>query len=221
MRILVADDHPLYREAVRTQIERMFAGAIVDEAASLSEALAVARAEASALDLILLDFHMPGMSLNAVPDIVKSLPHVPIAVISGVAEPADIRATIRAGARGFLPKTATGRHFEHAIQLLLAGGTSVPAEMLLDPPDEAENSAAASAGQPGTVAPDPPWLVMLTTREMEVLREAGRGLSNKEIGRRLDLAESTVKLHLRGIFRKTGAHSRSEVAVMASKAGLL
>jgi DNA-binding NarL/FixJ family response regulator len=134
---------------------------------------------------------------------------VPIAVVSGTANSADVRAVIQAGAHGFIPKTASGPHLQHALQLLMAGGTSVPADFLL--PEKPES---------GTEVPSVPWLALLTTRELEVLRGVARGLSNKQIGRELDLAEVTIKLHLRTIFRKVGARTRSEAAVIATKANI-
>jgi DNA-binding NarL/FixJ family response regulator len=114
---------------------------------------------------------------------------------------------LQAGARGFLPKTATPEQFNHTIHMILAGGTSVPAEMML----------------PAANAPDgaPAWLASLTPRENDVLRAAARGLSNKEIARELDLAEVTIKLHLSAIFRKMGVRSRTEAAMLAAKTGFL
>lgn len=165
-------------------------------------------------DLFLIDFHMPGMSLAALSRLAQIHPNVPIAVISGTADAADVRSTIQAGARGFIPKTASGTHLAHAIELLLAGGTSVPADLMLAP------------SEPGKRAPDndlltrPDWLTGLTARELDVLKAVTRGLSNKEVGRELGLAEVTIKLHLRSIFRKMGARSRSDAAVIATKAGV-
>jgi DNA-binding NarL/FixJ family response regulator len=120
-----------------------------------------------------------------------------------------MRAAIRMGAKGFISKTANAEHIEHAIQLILAGGTSVPADAF----------ASTTVSQPGA-SPVPDWLERLSPREKEVLTAVARGISNKQIGRELDLAEVTVKLHLRAIFRKTGVHTRSEAAVLATKAGL-
>jgi len=207
-RILVADDHPLYREAVSAQVRRLYPHAAVDETASLDEALALVEGTNAAFDLFLFDIQMPGMSEAAVRRLVADFPSTPVAVMSGIANTDVIRAHIRAGARGFVPKTATGEHFARAIQLLLAGGTSVPVDILQAPEGrDARNGAA-------------PWLAQLTPRELEVLKATARGLSNKEIGREMNLAEVTVKLHLRSIFRKIGARSRADAAVIATKAGI-
>jgi two-component system, NarL family, nitrate/nitrite response regulator NarL len=212
MKILVADDHPLYREAVRVQLERLFNPVLVFEVPSLEEAAAAASGADAPFDLFLIDFHMPGMSLGALSRLAQTNPGVPIAVISGTADAGDVRAAIQAGARGFIPKTASGTHLAHAVELLLAGGTSVPADLMLAPGDESKDVAGAEAR--------PDWLTGLTGRELDVLKAVTRGLSNKEVGRELGLAEVTIKLHLRSIFRKMGARSRSDAAVIATKAGV-
>lgn len=215
MRVLIADDHPLYREALRAQIERLFPDSTVDEVASFDEVMRRGRAPDVAYGLFLVDFHMPGMSANGLRELAQTFPDVPIAVISGTADAADVRTVVQAGVRGFIPKTASGTHLMHALQLLLAGGTSVPADFL--------RAGGSDAGAPSdfvSTAGAPAWLSALTSRESDVLKRVARGLSNKEIGRELGLAEITIKLHMRNVFRKIGARSRSEAAVMATKANL-
>lgn len=206
MKILVADDHPLYRDAAATQLRRLYPHATVEEAASLAEASAVVRNGKGAYDLFLVDFHMPGVSVEAIGNLAAKFPETPIAIISGTANRDDVRSAIASGARGFVPKTATADQFSSAIAMLLAGGTSVPAEFL-QPEREAQESG-------------PAWLALLSPRELQVLKAVARGISNKEIARELGLAEVTVKLHLSAVFRKTGAHSRAEAAVLATKAGI-
>jgi DNA-binding NarL/FixJ family response regulator len=193
----------LYRDAAVEQIRRLFSQAQIDQVSSLGELQALAAQPELAFNLFLVDFHMPGMSVDALGKLVGEYPQIPIAVISGTAQRADVRAVLQAGARGFIPKTATGEQLAHALQLLLSGGTSVPADMFFD--DGAQDAAG--------------WQGLLTQREQDVLRGVARGLSNKEIARELNLAEVTIKLHLRGVFRKMGARSRSDAAVMATKAG--
>jgi DNA-binding NarL/FixJ family response regulator len=211
MRILIADDHPLYREAASTQISRLFKDAVVEEASTIDELRELADGPGAPVDLFLIDFNMPGMSIGAIELLVDRFPNTPIAVISGTAQKSDIRAAVEAGARGFIPKTATGDYLAHALKLMLAGGTSVPTELLF-------NGPVSESAIPDDTAP--PWLSLLTPRERDVLVRVARGLSNKEIGRELSLAEVTIKLHLRSLFRKMGARSRADAAVMAAKAGL-
>lgn len=229
MRILIADDHPLYREAIRGRLERLFPDSDIVEAASLDEAMALAHRADGVFDLFLVDFHMPGMSLQTLPILLEAFPGVPVAVVSGTANASDVRAIIQAGARGFLPKTATGQYMASAIELLLAGGTSVPADLLLDwvtseGPEPIKTDLGFAPAPRAALFPEggaeADRLGQLTVREMEVLKAVARGLSNKEIGRELDLAEVTIKLHLRGVFRKIGARTRSEAAVIATKAGV-
>ena len=205
MRVLIADDHPLYREAVARQIMRLLPDATVEEAASMEEAAAIA--DAVRPGLFVFDYYMPGMSPAAVMQLTEKFPDVPILVLSGGASSSEVQAVLQAGARGFLPKTATPEQFTHTIHLLLAGGTSVPPEVLL-------SSGRVPEGAPA-------WLTALTPRETDVLRATARGLSNKEIARELELAEVTIKLHLSAIFRKMGVRSRTEAAMMAAKTGVL
>jgi DNA-binding NarL/FixJ family response regulator len=203
MRVVVADDHPLYRDAAVQQIQRLFPEAEADQVSSLDE-LRTLTGQGAPFSLFLVDLHMPGMSVDALGQLTRDFPQTPVAVISGTAQRAEIRAVLQAGAKGFIPKTATGEHLAHALKILLAGGTSVPADLFLD------ETGSAQSGF---------WGDLLTQRERDVLRGVARGLSNKEIARELHLAEVTVKLHLRGVFRKMGARSRADAAVMATKEG--
>jgi len=209
MKVIVADDHPLYREAVAEQVQRLFPDAQVIQTASLDEATLLARQAPQDFGLFLIDYHMPGVSIDAITDLVKQFPDTPLAVISGTAQPSDVLAAIRSGAHGYIPKTATSEYLAHALNLLLAGGTSVPAEILLGENEQQSGLEGKAVG----------WLALLTQRERDVLKGVVRGLSNKEIGRELNLAEVTIKLHLRGVFRKMNARSRADAAVIATKAG--
>ncbi|HEY4075528.1 MAG TPA: response regulator transcription factor [Rhizomicrobium sp.] len=203
MRILIADNQPLYREAVSKQVKRLFADALIEHAPSLAEALLVARGFRP--DLFVFDFDTPDMSVMQVSEIRSIFPDIPILVLSGRKDTHDGPALVHAGVRGLLPKSATIAQFSHAVQMLLAGGTIVPTYMLTD---------QANAGDVSS------RLAVLTPREMVVLRATARGLSNKEIARELDLAEVTVKLHLSSVFRKTGARSRMEASILVWEAGV-
>ena len=214
MRFLIADDHPLYREALRAQIERLFHMSTVDEVSSITELLAKFGDAGDVFSLLLLDLFMPGMSPDAVRDLTARFPGVPIAVISGTAGRAAIRECIEAGARGFIPKTATGEHFAHAIQLLLSGGTTIPAHALLSETRDAMDSGV------NTMAASENWISTLNARELAVLRGVACGHSNKQIARDLGIAEVTVKVQLRVLFRKIGVNRRAQVAVAASRAGI-
>jgi DNA-binding NarL/FixJ family response regulator len=209
LRFVIADDHPLYLEALQGQIERNFPQAQVRGAKSLDDALALL-AEDSA-DLVMLDLSMPGMDgLAGVSRAVAAAGSTPVVIMSGVAGSAEVRACVEAGAKGFLPKTLDGKVFTSAIMLVSAGGTYVPAEFVSAPVAPAKEEAA---GAPGSGS--------FTPREMEVLTLIVSGASNKEIARHLDLQEVTVKLHLTRIFQKMGVKNRSHAAVLAVRSGLV
>jgi len=205
IRVLIADSHPLYREAVAQQIMQFYPAATVTEASSLNQAVALARRNRPGLFII--NYNLHGTSVDAIAAVAGEFASVPILVVADAASAAEVQAIIRAGVQGYVPKTATREQFIHTIHMLLAGGTSVPAEMLL-----AEDDVPYQT---------PSWLALLTRRETDVLRAAMRGLSNKEIARELALAEVTVKFHLSGIFRKMNARSRTEAAMLATRAGIV
>ncbi len=218
MRILIADDHPLYREALRARIERLFPEAAVTEFSSFEDVVSLGNKDENPYELFLLDFHMPGMSIDALKKLAAAYAGVPIAVISGTASAADVRSVVQAGVQGFIPKSATGKHLMHALQMLLEGGTSMPTDFVVS--GDTVSASREDRGWTVRGSPSPPWLALLSKRELDVLLGVARGLSNKEIARELGLAEVTVKLHLQGVFRKIGARSRSEAAVIATKANL-
>jgi DNA-binding NarL/FixJ family response regulator len=203
IRVLIADDHPLYRGEVAREIVKFYPGATVAEASTLEQAMTLARVSHTAL--FIFNYSMPGMSAEAIATVAGEFYGAPILVVADHASATEVQAIIRSGAHGYLPKTATREQLTHTIHMLLAGGTSVPAELIF-PNEEPE--------QP------PAWLATLTPRETDVLRAATRGLSNKEIARELELAEVTVKFHLSAIFRKMNARSRTEAAMLATRAGI-
>lgn len=215
MRAIIADDHPLYREAVGLRLQRQQGGAEITEVGKLDELMALAGTDAASAELILLDLRMPGMEGGgSVAQVVAAFPDSAVVLVSGAAGYDDIHQAIDAGARGFLPKTLSSKHFAGAVSMILAGGTFLPAETLLmnGPPPPAplkQNGAEAM------VAAD------LTTRQQQVLVQLAAGATNKEIGRNLDIAEVTVKLHIRQILRKINARNRAEAASIATRAGLI
>jgi two-component system, NarL family, nitrate/nitrite response regulator NarL len=213
MQVIVADDHPLYREAVRLRLERLLPNAGITEVGSLDELLAQAR-EAPPFDLVLLDLYMPGTEPRpGVAAVLAAMQGVPIALMSGHASGDEVRQAIAAGARGFLPKTMSSDLFAMAISMILAGGTYLPAETL-------QTVRAGRSDNNGSMD-DSALNGVLSPRERQVLVRLATGASNKEIGRELNLAEVTVKLHVRQILRKIKARNRSEAASMATRAGLI
>jgi two-component system nitrate/nitrite response regulator NarL len=204
MRILLADDHPLFAEALQTLIERAIPASSLTVVGNL-DAAHRALAVPPRYDLAILDLHMPGGGgLAGIERILAGFPDTPLMVISGSATPHEVGRAIELGAKGFLPKTLSSGVLAAALQLVAAGGTYVPADY----------------AQPGRVAPREA-VGHLTPRETEVLALLAGGRSNKEIGRALELQEITVKLHVRNIFRKLGVRNRVEAANAAARLDLL
>ncbi|PWC41920.1 response regulator transcription factor [Azospirillum sp. TSO22-1] len=202
MRALIVDDHPLYLDAARSHLERTFPGAEIVEARTFEAALEQART-GGPFDLVLLDFWMPGAGGGAsVARMVAAAAGASVAVMSGGATPADVGACIAAGAKGFLPKTLDAPMFAAAVNMILIGGTYVPAEFA-GPAAPPAGAATAADGRE------------LSARETEVLEMIVAGASNKEIARKLEIQEVTVKLHANRIFNKLGVRNRAQAAVKA------
>ena len=219
MKLLVADDHTLFRDALVQYIERAEPDAkitVAKDFPSVMEALT----KDSEQDLILLDLKMPGMNgMEGFKQVHNKYPTVPLALMSGVAEQKDVKAAIDMGAVGYFPKTLTGKALLKAIQLVLTGEKFIPFET--------DSSAIMSSYYDDRKGPNGINIftqnandVNLTPREKEVLGYLGRGVSNKEIANALGLQLVTVKLHVRGVCRKLNAKNRTQAALKAKEMGL-
>src|SRR4051812_7348331 len=188
MKILIVDDHPLIREALRSVLGTLDNELEVIEAGDCTQALEAA-ARNPDLGLILLDIHLPGMSgLDALGSFRTQHPGIPVVVMSGAENRDDVMRAIDGGAMGFLPKSQPSRVMINALRLVLAGGVYLPVEMLAMP---APGSApAASSAAPAKAPAD----IGLTGRQSEVLALLVQGKPNKIICRELGLAEGTVKI---------------------------
>lgn len=214
MRVIVADDHPLYREALSTRVARLFPSAEIVTAASFGEVSRLLT-EGARFDLVLVDLWMPGFGPGpAIGELVAACAPAPVILTSGDATSDDVRLAVTRGVKGFLPKTMPPNQLDAALSLLAAGGTYLPTEIL---------GAVATAADTPTRSDQALRLRLaesLTPREQEVLEHLASGRSNKEIGRDIGLSEITIKLHVRQILRKLGARNRSEAASIATRAGI-
>ena len=221
MKLLLADDHTLFRDALSQYLERAEPGAEIIRARDLHEVFSTLKSmEGGAPDLILLDLRMPGMSgLEGFRRLREQYPAIPIALMSGIAEPDDVRQAMALGAVGYFPKTLSGRALVKAIQLVLTGEKYLPV-------DPESNSLMPSYYSNGNRAQSPtvagvPERMQMTPREQEVLTYLVQGHTNKDIARALDLQVVTIKLHVRGICRKLGAANRTQAALRARELGLV
>ena len=226
MEILVIDDHPLIVQAITSVIQTLQYETVVLSVDSV-EAIDMAGVRASP-HLVLLDLALPGISgLFALQAVRQRFPQSPIVIFSATQDAQTIASALRAGARGFIPKTSRYRVLADALRTVIAGGTYVPPDIpeLGDAirsgavgspaPGESYDSAMARGPMPSS-ALDPiadPGAV-LTTRQRQIVGLFADGLSNKEISRRLGISTNTVKSHISVIFRALGVSNRAQVVAV-------
>lgn len=209
MRILFADDHPLFREGVKPVLRKLGERVEILEANDYPGAFALASRHAD-LDLALLDLCMPGMAgIDGVTRFRITFPKVPVVVLSAVEEAEDIQALLANGALGYICKSSTSELIQTALQLVLAGGVYVPPSILQQ----------RDGGELLTLTLDSGRHAHLTRRQVAVLRELAKGHSNKQIADILQVTEGTVKVHMTGIFRLLGVTNRTEAVLLAQKMG--
>jgi DNA-binding NarL/FixJ family response regulator len=200
---IVADDHPLFRNALRQTIAPYFAGVIV-EAATLNEAGAAIEA-ADEPDLVLFDLSMPGArGFSGLMYLRAQYPAVPVCVVSATEDAGTIRRAIALGAAGFVPKSSPPAKIREAIAAILAGGTWVPAGV---DPDE-------GLGEEGGLAAR---LRSLTPQQLRVLMMMAEGLLNKQIAHELGVSEATVKAHVSAVLQKLGVENRTKAVLAAGR----
>lgn len=211
--VLLVDDHTLFRSGVRSLLQRNPRFTVVGEASDGVDG--VKRAMQFKPDVILLDLHMPGMTgVETLQLILQGWPEAAVIMLTVSEEGEDLAAALQAGARGYLIKNIDADYLVRAIERA-AAGESVLAESMT------AKLMAQLQKQREPKAPAPPSeLDKLTPREREILACLARGESNKLIARVLDLAESTVKIHVQNILKKLGLSSRVQAAVFAVEQGL-
>jgi len=203
MRILLADDHHLVREAIATYLTRAAPDIACVEAADLQrvrERLAVD----PDFDLIILDYRMPGMNgLAGLDEVRAMLPQARVAIMSGAMDGSEAERALERGAAGVIMKNLRGTALLSALRLMVAGETYVPVGVV---------NATRHASRPA--------LGNLTPREMDCIEQLVRGSPNREIAQRLAISEITVKLHLNSAFKKLGARNRSDAVRIAMLQGM-
>ena len=214
MRVLLIDDHAL----VRKGIEELLQSRGVQVVASVSSGEeGVRRARELSSDVILLDVKMPGMNgVETLKQLRASGVRTPVVMLTMSREDADLRAALRAGAQGYLLKDMESEELVPALEAALRGDNVVAREMV----GALAGLVRGSAGPAQEARPAAAPFADLTPRELEILEHVAMGLSNKMIARALDIADGTVKLHVKAILRKLGMRSRVEAAVAAVEHGL-
>ena len=204
-RLVIADDHPLFRGALREAVTGLFAGADIGEAGSFDD-VAKLLERGGEVDLILLDLSMPGVrGFSGLMYLRAQYPSVPIVVVSANDDPAVIRRCLDLGTSGFIPKTLGTDEMRVAIKRVLDGGVCTPPDVDLD--------AGADAETAGLMA----RLTSLTPQQVRVLMMLSEGLLNKQIAYELSVSEATVKAHVSAILQKLGVDSRTQAVIAAAK----
>lgn len=209
-KILIADDHPLFREAITNVIEKSFPGCETLETEDLDSALSLTQ-EHDELDLILLDLNMPGMNgLNGLITLRNEAPTVPVVIVSAEEDKQIVLQAITYGAVGFITKSSPREQMTEALTQILAGNVYLPSDIIRSAqPDNRRHTRKDENQIP------PELLSSLTRRQLLVLERMSKGESNKQIAYNLNIAETTVKAHVSAILRKLNVHNRIQAVLSA------
>ena len=203
--IIIVDDHPLFRDAMKLSLGPALPGTLIEEAASLDEVSARLGTD-SDCDLVLLDLKMPGVQgLSGLAYLRAQFPGVPVAIVSGQEEPAIMRRALALGAAGFIPKSTPADLIREAVKAILAGEIWAPAAVSEPTAEEREIDDLSKR------------LATLTPQQVRVLMMLREGLLNKQIAYALDVSEATVKAHVSAILLKLNVDSRTQAVIAASK----
>ncbi|MGB0947973.1 MAG: response regulator [Pseudoalteromonas marina] len=206
-KFLVADDHPLVRDAIVNIIGLKFPGSTAYETEDIESTLALVN-QTGEIDLILLDLNMPGMSgLNGLLDLRNECPTTPIAIISAEQDKQKILQTLSYGAVGFIAKSSSKDIIGEAIDNVLAGNVYLPPDIMRSQVDTSTKKEFEAL---------PENIALLTRRELIVLKHLITGETNKQIGFNLHISETTVKSHVSSILKKLGASNRVKVVLGCS-----
>lgn len=205
MRILIGDDHVLFREGLRRLLEQLKDGSVFQEASNFNELLDLAAAGED-FDLVLTDLRMPGWpGFEGIELLQQRQPSAKVVVVSASEAHSDVRDALERGAAGYIPKSSSVKIMLSALDLIFSGGVYVPPTVLRDTVSEPETRPVPPS--------DPVLEQLLTQRQREVLERLREGKSNKQIAHELGLSEGTVKIHMTAIFKSLGVRNRTQAAM--------
>ena len=204
MKLVVADDHPLFRTALVHTLDKAKPGCDITEVGTLSELLAQLKQDDD-VDLLLLDLHIPeAFGFTGLIQVLENYEHVPVLVVSGNENPDVIHKAMRLGASGFLIKSASNDDIVNAVDAVLAGQNWLPANL---PPASSEANEELPAER----------IAALTPQQLRVLTMVSAGLYNKQIADELNVTDATVRAHVTEIFRKLGVTNRTQAVILFSR----
>ena len=203
--LVIADDHPLFRGALREAVSGLLERVEIAEAGTFDDVGALLD-KGGDIDLVTLDLSMPGVrGFSGLMYIRAQYPSVPVIVVSANDDPAAIRRCMEFGASGFIPKTLSVEAMRAAISRILGGGVWTPADVDLSAGSDAESAALMVR------------MATLTPQQVRVLMMLSEGLLNKQIAYQLGVSEATVKAHVSAILQKLGVESRTQAVIAAAK----
>src|SRR5579862_6612675 len=204
-RLVIADDHPLFRDALRQAVGSVLPSAKVDEAGSFEELTALLDQD-SDVDLVLLDLTMPGISgFSGLIYLRAQFPAIPVVIVSASDDGGTIRQSLDFGASGFIPKRFGVETLRDAITKVLEGDVWIPPDTDLSSATDPELARLRDR------------LVTLTPQQVRVLMMLSEGLLNKQIAYELGVSEATIKAHVSAILQKLGVESRTQAVIAAAK----
>lgn len=204
--LLIADDHPLFREALHGLVAKLYPATAIYEAESISSLYSLVEDRPNA-DLLLLDLNMPGATgYSALVHLRAQQPQLPIVIISAHEDPVLIRRALDHGAMGFIPKSVDSKTLSLALQDILMGNIWLPDNLVI---------AASALGSEEQEAAN--LLRELTPQQFRVLQMVSTGQLNKQIAHELNVSEATIKTHMTAILRKLGATNRTQAVLIANQ----
>jgi DNA-binding NarL/FixJ family response regulator len=204
--VVIADDHPIFRQAIRQALEQACEQCDISEANDF-DALDALLEQHSDYDMVLLDLYMPGVEgFSGLLYLGRAYPDLPVVMISANEDPEVMQRAVDYGASGYIPKSSSVTEIIEAISAVLNGDVWMPAK-----------ASMASNGVSTAEAQAAERLRQLTPQQFRVLNMMCRGLANKNIADQLDLAEATVKVHVTAIMRKLGVTNRTQAVLMSSR----
>ncbi|WP_375459558.1 response regulator [uncultured Enterovirga sp.] len=206
-KIILADDHPLFREALRRALETILQDASVEECSGL-DTLQDSLTRSRDVDLVLLDLTMPGVQgFSGLIYLRAQFPEIPIVIVSATEDAVVIRRAVEFGASGFIPKSLDLDGIGNAVRTVLSGDIWVPPDVDLEGGEDKETAdLIRNFGR-------------LTPQQMRVLMMLSEGLLNKQIAYELGVSEATIKAHVSAILQKLGVDSRTQAVIAASRIG--
>lgn len=209
MKILIADDHALFRDGLAMHLEEINPDVVLLQASNFSQALKILDKEAN-IDMVIVDLDMPDMKWeDGIEELRKKSEKAALVVVSASEDIRNIRKILAAGIKGYIPKRSDSKIMHNALKLILDGGTYIPPALIESSSDGNYSTNHRSSGK------------TLTNRQSQVLDLIAQGKSNKQIAYEMGVSEATVKLHINALLRSLKVNNRTQAVVTAQKMGLI